>query len=566
MEADTPNHGDTGVQASGHTNRPAATHGPSDSHGQGWGDDPAHAANSDAQVAGDLDEIPATEPPVELDADMCHAVAVDLQNLGRGAEAETFYRAALALAPERPDSWANLGLVILHEGRAEEAVECERQALRIDPDNVEALNNLGIALHALNALPEAENHFRGVLRLVPDHANATLNLGAIRQSLGHLNEAEALYRRARALGADEARVCNNLALALADLDRLEDAEASCREALAARPDYPEAAVNLGMILLMRGKLAEGWSWYEARWRVPPLVGQAQPPPETRWTGAEPIEGKTILLLGEQGLGDILQFCRYAPMVARLGARVILAVPSALGRLMGSLKGVARVVSQDDVLPEFDLHCPLMSLPMAFGTTEDTIPWRVPYLEADPEAIERWQAIIPQACDATFVTTFGTTGLRIGLAWAGGRRPGQPNAEAIDRRRSMRLADMAPLGTVPGCVFVSLQLGPPAAQIEAAPFPLIDVASRLTDFSETAALVDALDLIITVDTAVAHLAGALGKPVWLLSRLDACWRWGRDADDTPWYPTMRLFRQTTPGDWAGVMRCVAAALPEFRPIG
>jgi Flp pilus assembly protein TadD len=502
------------------------------------------------------------EQPLQVDADLCHAVAVDLQTLGRGAEAETFYRAALALAPERSDTWANLGLIVLQEHRVQEAIECERQALRIDPGNVEALNNLGIALHGLNALSEAESHFHSVLRLAPDHANAMLNLGVIRQSLGHIEEAEALYRRARALGVDEARVCNNLALALAELGLLEDAETTCRASLAANPGYPEAAVNLGMILLMRGKLAEAWPWYEARWRVQPLASLPQLPAETRWTGAEALEGKTILLLGEQGFGDVLQFCRYAPMVASNGARVILAVPDALARVMGSLEGVERVVSQDDLLPDFDLHCPLMSLPMVFGTSEATIPSRVPYLGADPDAIERWAAIIPSPGTAAS----GTKGLLIGLAWAGGRRPGQPRAAAIDKRRSMKLADMAPLGAVPGCVFVSLQLGPPAAQVDTAPFPLIDVTSRLNDFADTAALIGTLDLIITVDTAVAHLAGSLGKPVWLLSRFDACWRWGRDRTDTAWYPTMRLFRQAAPGDWADVMHRVAAALPGFHIIG
>ena len=214
------------------------------------------------------------------------------------------------------------------------------------------------------------------------------------------------------------------------------------------------------------------------------------------------------------------------------------------------------------LPAFDLHCPLMSLPMLFDTTEATIPWHVPYLSADADASDRWRAILPAPGD----TADGTRGLRIGLVWAGAHRAGQPHAAAIDRRRSMQLAQMAPLGTVPGNVFVSLQLGRPDARNETAPFPLVDVASRLTDFADTAALVETLDLIISVDTAVAHLAGALGKPVWMLSRFDACWRWGRERDDSPWYPTMRLFRQTAPGDWAGVMRRVADALPGFRTIG
>jgi tetratricopeptide (TPR) repeat protein len=502
-----------------------------------------------------MDAKAQADHPLEIDADVCHAVADDLQNLGRDAEAETFYRAALALAPDRPDSWANLGLAVLKSGRADEAIQCEREALRIDPDNVQALNNLGIAMHTLNALSEAQNHFRAVLRLDPDHANANLNLGVIRQSLGHLDEAEALYRRARSLGVDEARAGNNLALALAELGRLEEAETACREALAANGAYAEASVNLGMILLMQGKLAEAWPHYEARWSVPPLSAQSQLPRETRWTGEEPIEGKIILLLAEQGFGDTLQFCRYAPMVAKLGARIILAAPTVLSRLMGSLEGVEQVASPDDVLPPFDLHCPLMSLPMAFGTTEETIPWTAPYLKAEPAAIERWKAILP-----------ATSGRRVGLVWAGAHRSEQPHAAAIDKRRSMKLAEMAPLGEVRGCDFVSLQLGPPAKQTATSPFPLIDVADRLTDFAETAALMELLDLVITVDTAVAHLAGALGRPVWLVSRFDACWRWMRDRDDTPWYPSMRLFRQTSPGDWAEVMRRVAAALDGFQTSG
>jgi Flp pilus assembly protein TadD len=508
------------------------------------------------------------EIPFEPSAERFHAVADDLQTQGRGNEAETYYRAALALAPERPGSWANLGLAVLKDGRADEAVQCEREALRLDPENVEALNNLGIAMHTLNALVEAENHFRAALRLDPDHANATLNLGVIRQSLGHLEEAETLYIRARALGADEARVCNNLALALADLDRLEEAEAACREALAADPNYPEATVNLGMILLMRGKMREAWPYYEARWSVPPLLGQARLPSKALWTGAEMVDGKTILLIAEQGFGDTLQFCRYVPMVAALGARVVLAVPAALRRLMGSLHGVHRIVSQDDVLPLFDLYCPLMSLPMLFGTSEETIPRPVPYLQADVDAVEQWEVFLKSVGHPSGHVPFGGDPplLRVGLVWAGARRSGQPHAAAIDRRRSMKFSDLAPLGELPGCAFVSLQLGPPAKQIEDASFPLIDIADRLTDFADTAALIEALDLVITVDTAVAHLAGALGKPVWLLTRFDGCWRWRRDRDDSAWYPSLRLFRQTTQGDWAGVIQRVVAALPEFRAFG
>ena len=217
-----------------------------------------------------------------------------------------------------------------------------------------------------------------------------------------------------------------------------------------------------------------------------------------------------------------------------------------------------MVSSDDPPPAFDLHCPLMSLPLAFETSVETIPGGVPYLAADPAAVAAWDALLPARRDAA--------GPRVGLVWAGGARPHQPRAAAIDRRRSVRLADMAPLGAVPGAVFVSLQVGPPAKQAETSPFPLIDVTDRLTDFADTAALIETLDLVIAVDTAVAHLAAAQGKPVWLLSRFDSCWRWFKDRNDSPWYPTLRLFRQTAPGDWAGVIARVAEALPGFRAIG
>lgn len=491
------------------------------------------------------------EPPLEIDSDLCHAVAAEYHLKGVASEAETFYRAALALSPSRPDSWANLGMTVLESGRVEEAFQCQREALRLDPGNADVHNNMGIVAHTQNALAEAENHFRGALHRDPGHANATLNLGAVRQALGFLSEAESLYRRALDLGTDPQRAHNNIALVTAEQGRLEEAEQACRAALAIDPSFAEAKVNLAMILLMQGRLTEAWPHYEARWSVPPLRGQAKFPDHTRWRGGQSIAGKTILLHAEQGFGDTLHFCRYASMVSDLGATVLLSVPRALADVMRTQPRVDRVVSQDEPAPDHDLHCPLMSLPMAFDTSVETIPWSGPYLHADPAAAAAFEANLP-ARDGK---------KRIGLVWAGGSRPEQTHAAAIDKRRSMRLADMAPLAEVPDCAFVSLQLGPPLAQLrdKSAPLRALDLSERLTSFADTAALIETLDLVIAVDTAVAHLAGAMGKPVWLLSRFDACWRWLRDRDDTPWYPSMRLFRQTRPGDWAGVMTRVVAAL-------
>jgi hypothetical protein len=254
-----------------------------------------------------------------------------------------------------------------------------------------------------------------------------------------------------------------------------------------------------------------------------------------------------MLYAEQGFGDTLQFCRYAPMVAAAGGRVVLVVPKALRRVMLTLQGVARVLTEEeDDLPPFDYHCPLLSLPFAFGTTLETIPAAAAYLYADPLPWADFLSLLP--------------GLKVGLVWAGKSRTAQPHAVAIDKRRSMRMSEMAPILDAPGCSFVSLQLGPPASQAQALPAgQLHDVSGRMTDWADTAGLIMGLDLVIAVDTAVAHLAGALGKPVWMLNRFDSCWRWLRDRDDTPWYPSMRQFRQTSRGDWAGVIERVSRSL-------
>jgi hypothetical protein len=295
------------------------------------------------------------------------------------------------------------------------------------------------------------------------------------------------------------------------------------------------------------RFEEGWVEYESRWQVQSMHTPIPELPKPRWTGQE-LNGETVLLYAEQGFGDTLQFCRYAAMVAAAGGRVIMVVPKSMQSLMRSLGGVAEVLSEDTTaLPPFDYQCPLMSLPAAFGTTVETIPAPASYLKADPEP---WADVLNDL-----------PGLKVGLAWAGRSRTAQPHAVAIDRRRSMHLSQMAPLLDVPGCSFVSLQRGLPAAQLQTLPEgkTLHDVSSRLGDWADTAGLVAGLDLVIAVDTAVAHLAGALGKPIWMLNRYDSCWRWLTNRDDTPWYPTMRQFRQATSGDWPGVIARVRRAL-------
>jgi hypothetical protein len=336
---------------------------------------------------------------------------------------------------------------------------------------------------------------------------------------------------------------------------VKEAEAAARTALRLRPDMPDAQVNLAMVLLLTGHWAEAWPFYEARWQVGDLAMQRRAFPQPLWTGAQPLAGRTILLHAEQGLGDTLQFCRYAPLVAAQGARVVLEVQPPLTRLLAGLEGVAQIVATGDPLPDFDLHCPLMSLPHAFATTPETIPAPVPYLAADPAQQKAWREVLADL-----------PGPRVGLVWAGSARAWLPHATAIDRRRSMRLADMAPLAQVRGYSFVSLQLGPPAAQLAEPPAGLRihDATTHLGDFADTAALVANLDLVIAVDTAVAHLAGALGRPVWLLNRFDTCWRWLLGRDDSPWYPGLRQFRRGAQEDWTSVMQRVAATLNLFSP--
>ena len=322
----------------------------------------------------------------------------------------------------------------------------------------------------------------------------------------------------------------------------------CREALRLRPDYPEAHNNLGCALLLAGLFEDGWKEYEWWRKVQPYSSSVRDFPAPLWRG-EAIGDRTILLHAEQGLGDTLQFCRYAPLMV-CGAGIILEVQPSLVRLLSRLPGVMQVVAWGDGLPPFDLHCPLMSLPLAFGTTLDTIPAGTPYLSADPALAANWQERL-----------VGLDGLRIGLVWAGGQRLNFPVLVAVDRRRSIALKALAPLGEVSGVSFVSLQKDAPAAQAADPPHGLMlhDFTADLHDFEDTAALIVNLDLVISVDTSVAHLAGALGKPVWLLNRFDTDWRWLLNRDDSPWYPTLRQFRQPRPGDWNGAVCAARDAL-------
>jgi hypothetical protein len=326
---------------------------------------------------------------------------------------------------------------------------------------------------------------------------------------------------------------------LKELGQLDEAAACYRKVLALEPQHPEAHCNLGIVLLAQGQLAEGWTEHEWRWQTPQLIAARRDFAQPQWRG-EPALGSTLLIQAEQGFGDTIQFCRYAKLAAARGLRVTLEVQPSLVRLLLGMQGVDRVIGRGEALPAFDLHCPMLSLPSALGLTLMNLPGFEPYLHADPAQVAAWSMRLPKMIGAA---------PRIGLAWAGNPRSHSRGLAAVDRRRSLSPRRLAPLFKVRGLHFFSLQKGGPLAPVE---FQLTDVMEEMQDFADTAALIANLDLVISVDTAVAHLAAALGKPVWLLDRFDACWRWFTGRRDSPWYPSLRIYRQPQSGDWETVL--------------
>ena len=446
--------------------------------------------------------------------------------------------------------------------------------------------------HAQGDLDAAATTLTLLLRDQPNSAAAQHRLGLVLAEQGDFDGAIARMLRAVALDPEPALGWANLGLLLKVQGRFDEALEAYDEALARAPDDARIRVNRVVALLQAGRLGEAWPDHD--WRFT-LAGAAGLPRARRLPALATrpaLAGRTVLLTHEAGFGDTLQFCRYVPLLAARGARVVLAVPAELQRLLRGLAGVAELVPPDAALPEYDWHCPIMSLPGVFGTTLATIPADVPYLAADPVLVAQWRTRLPQ-----------DGGLRVGLVWAGQARPWLPGFATVDGRRSMRLDQLAPLSAVAGVRLVSLQArpaspspvmarpraqpqadpwtgscGPPTSCLHAAnedvggpparamtdermlpPFPLHDPMADVTDFADTAAIIANLDLVIGVDTSVIHLAGALGKPVFLLDRYDNCWRWLHGRDDSPWYPTLRIFRQTRIGDWDPVVRRAAEAL-------
>jgi tetratricopeptide (TPR) repeat protein len=472
---------------------------------------------------------------------------VALLALQRWPEALQGYDRAVALKPTHADAWVNRGMVLQKLHRQEEALASFNTALLLKPRHVEALNNRGIVLQELNRHVEALASFNQAIALRPENADALNNRGNTLDALDRPQEGLADIERALALRPDFAMAWNNRGVVLRNLNRLEDALRSTDRALALQPEYPDAHWNRSLVLLMQGDLRQGWPEYEWRLRVPALGYMSRPFVQPRWRGAEDLSGKTILVYAEQGLGDTLQFCRYASLLAERGARVVLEVQRPLRTLLAGLAGVEVLLCPGDEPPAFDFHSPLLSLPLAFATDIDSIPAPRRYLAADPARLPGWKSQL----DAQ---SRGATTRRIGLVWAGNP------ALTQDRHRSVPLQSLLSLAAS-GLQFCSLQkeLRPGDRELLDAHPEILHFGDQLHDFADTAALIENLDLVISVDTALAHLAGALGKPVWILQRFSPDFRWLLGREDSVWYPSARLFRQAQRGGWDRVILALAGAL-------
>lgn len=487
-------------------------------------------------------------------------LGIIFNELGRLDEAEASFRRVLEIEPDQADGHYNLGIVLHRQKRLPQAEACFWQAIRLRSDHVEARNNLGIVLHDQGRFSASEESFRSALAIFPGHAEALNNLGVTLNEMDRVDEARQCFEKAISVRSDYAEAWNNCGNALEYLGDFEQALAHYEQAVRLQPAYLDANWNKALSGLRFGRYAESWPIYELRlqrWENPTVV-QLEKSSVPRWRGDRAdmaLEGRRILLHAEQGLGDTLQFCRYALLVAARGAKVFLQAQDSLVELLRSLGNGIEVLAEGEPLPAVDFHCPLMSLPLEFATTLANIPNNVPYLKCSEDKAAWWAARLGK-----------TEKLRVGLVWSSGFRPNRPELWRANARRNIPLQQLASLRELPGIEYISLQKGQEGeAQLHELRRSgwrgpeIRDFAEELNDFSDTAALIDNLDLVLSVDTSTAHLAGALGKPVWLIARYDACWRWLLGRNDSPWYPTLTLFRQVRPNEWEAVVEAIAQGL-------
>ncbi|MDE1900704.1 MAG: tetratricopeptide repeat protein [Alphaproteobacteria bacterium] len=531
---------------------------------------------------------------INADVETLTNLGIALRGAGRGAESLAACERALKAAPHTSAARRNYAAALFLAGKIDAAIAWYHQALDADPDDLSALINLGLAysdigrgdaaapwlaqaqarleqiaaanpsdaatlnqlgtiLQRQGKLQDALPPYRRALEIQPGYAQAALNLATCLRALGHPAEAVDMCRYAIGLMPDSSDAYTNLGVFLQETARHDDAVAAFENALRLNPNSLLAKRNMSFSLLALGRYDEGWAMHETGLGITSMRGK-NPFPERRWTGQD-VTGKRLLIWCEQGMGDDLQFIRYAPLCKARGCTLAVQCPAPLRRLFATVSGIDRLVDHVGA-DDFDVHASLMSLPYIFGTRLETVPAQGPYLRAPDDARAQWAALFPAR----------TGNLRVGLVWAGNPHENQINAHLTDRRRSMALETLRPLFDVAGVDFYSLQMGAAAvAQIDVCGLRsrIADIMGDVRDFADTAAIIENLDLVISVDTSVVHLAGGLGKPVWVMSRFDACWRWLQNRPDNPWYPSARVFGQPAPGDWASVVDRVAAALAAFK---
>jgi Flp pilus assembly protein TadD len=473
--------------------------------------------------------------------------AIAHHQAGRLEEAAESYRQVLAVAPDQARAWHLLGLVARQWGELDLAVQYIGRAVELAPDYAEAHCNLGDSWQQCGDWVRAEECFRRAVDLKPEFVEAHYNLGNALELVGRLEEAVESYRRALALRPQFANAQNNLGHALYRQAQFDEAGECFRRAIEIDPNHAEAHGNLSHLLLLKGDFEPGWREYEWRWQSSGLPPREFAAP--RWDSG-PLAGKTILLHAEQGLGDTIQFVRYADVVKRMGADVLLECPAALKNLLASCRGIDRLIGFGEELPPFDVHAPLLSVPGILKTTLDSIPETIPYLQADARLTENWRQKLAHV-----------EGFRIGINWTSGA------TAASLKSRNLRWKCFSPLATLPGVRLISLQQGAGRQELANAieRVPILDLGENIDQehgaFMDTSAIMKNLDLVITSDTSIPHLAGALGVPVWVALPFVPDWRWLLDRSDSPWYPSMRLFRQKRTGAWEGVIEEMREALAE-----
>ena len=469
-----------------------------------------------------------------------------LLGLQKFDDAFSAFGKALALNPALAEAHLNRGNIFMFRKRFEEALACFDAAIRVDPNSAEVHCNRGHALDQMERLDAALASYDAALKLNPQNAEFHAGRANVLNHMGRNEEALADHLTALSLRPDDAGFHANHGNILYGLNRYDEAFSAFEKAVSLQPNFAYAHYNEGFCRLLLGDTERGWKKYEYRWEGAENSRPRRNFSQPNWLGNSSIAGKTILIHAEQGYGDTLMVCRYVPRVAALGARVILEVPSALLRLMEGLEGVSMIVPRGADIPAFDIHCPIMSLPLAFKTRLDTIPDTIPYLQVPKEDIGHWHAKL------------GNGGFKVGIAWAGS------TAFKQDRDRSITLKNILPVCSVQGPKYFSIQKllrDGDVAILHANP-QILQLGEDLADFQETAAAMMSLDLIISSDTSIVHLAGALGKPVWVLLPFKPDWRWLLDRSDSPWYPTARLFRQRQRGDWVSVTNEVRSELEKL----